>query len=447
MRMNKSIVVIFATAILSLIASPHAFSGEFQREGKIFIASSAANVRTEPDDAAPIAGKLPIGTNARFAGSTSASVFDAITECTGTATENINKWSCICLDDLPVEDDGLWCGWTLTDLLAKDKPTLSDLIAKYDKTPPNELPERRKWAERAAALDPMSAESQDRLLDVLKKMNDVKALEGAKRSFANYAKNKPLSEMGEKLIFTFSGGHLEPIAEIKNGEIVFSSFDANTNYEFRDRGHFFNLYSHGLQIDTVVTETQFNCLVETCPTRTIARLIGKSEIMNDDLLVATNFSLRQRNGPSRRISAQDEAILLDMANAWIDASSWPIESKEKLRAYIGQEDSGALAVGMLDRDGRVMLIANFSIGSMDAQHYGSEEDIYESLLIIAEQQDDGTFQQAAGSGSIAGNGCLYFDNIDIDDDGTDEIFLACAQLEGSYSYGMAKRVGDRWLTQ
>lgn len=218
------------------------------------------------------------------------------------------------------------------------------------------------------------------------------------------------------------------------------------NLEFRGRGHFYNLYSQGVKTGTVVTEAQFDCRVQKCPFTTFARHITSDGVLAVGGGIATTFKLPEKVHPTGKFTSQHAATLRKMATVWVTSNPGTPPYKKALRQIIDQQDATAFFTGTYTEDGKVMLIGNWVIGSMNDQHYGADDEIYESLLIIAEQQNDGRFRLASGSGSISDSGCSYFDHLDIDGDGVDEIFLQCAQLEGSYSYEYLKRVNGKWLT-
>lgn len=147
----------------------------------------------------------------------------------------------------------------------------------------------------------------------------------------------------------------------------------------------------------------------------------------------------------RTVSKDEEAILQKLGTAFVKSSQLDPKERQAILKLIRKGVSSSIsAVGSLGRDGRVMLMRNWVVGSMDDAHYGGEYDVYASILIIAEQQQDGSFRLAPGSDSIAGMGCSLNDHVDIDGDGVDEIFLSCEQLEGQYSYALMKRIAGRW---
>jgi len=441
-----------AATVIATVASQNSFAKEFKRDEIVYVAGSIVAVRSGPFVDAPIAALLPIGTHATYIGNPFEVDSSPNKKCKRADEKGPNKLSCICVTGLSVALAGNWCGWIATDLLVRQEPTLADLIAQFDKTPRADLPTRRKWAERAAALDPLSVQSRDRLLGTLEKMNDTKAIETAKRTFAAYLSNQPSSSVAKLIFYSSShigGKFLEPIAEVKDGQVVFRDFGPSVGYEYRDRGRSYYLYSEGKNIGSVVTEAKFDCHVEQCPQQTLVRQVMPPRGTEPGFWLATNFALPSAVRTTRKPTAQEKAALLKMANAWVDASEMRPNDKQEFRRHLKQTDKGeykgvSMTIGSLGTDGRIMLIGNWFLGSMGDQHYGTGDEVNESLLIIAEQQKDGTFRQAKGSGSIAEHGCTYFDVLDLDGDGVDELFLACEQLEGQYSYALTKRVKNEW---
>lgn len=203
----KSIILKIFTQTILLIGTPHAVvAAEFRSSDRVYVAASIGIVRTAPKNDAPIAARIPIGTSGEFRGFPSDVALGPNNECPGAEASGDMKWSCVTFDRLVLEENSsYWSGWIATDLLSGESPKLKDLLLKYDNTAADNLSERRKWAERAAALDPTSTESQERLLDVLSKMDDTKALEAASRSFAIYRSGQLRSNSAKKLVFVFKG--------------------------------------------------------------------------------------------------------------------------------------------------------------------------------------------------------------------------------------------------
>lgn len=429
--------------MLVLLTLPSAFADDFKANDKVYIASSVASIRTAPHDKAPIAATLPIGTKVSYVGSV-ADVAGALNkECDGADPKKSQKWSCICVPKFRVDYGVYWCGWIGRDLLSIKQVKFADLLAKLDKTPADRLMERKKWAERAVAFDPLHEPARKSLIDVLKKLDDNKALESTQRWLDVYTV-APAQTRGTKLIFLYNGTFLEPIAEYEDGRITMDGFDQSSNEEFRSRGQSYNLYSRGRRLGMVVTEAQFDCRVLLCPQQTIARAVP-SEANTRPTGLVTNFALSNAERPLRTVSKDEEAILQKLGTAFVKSSQLDPKERQAILKLIRKGVSSSIsAVGSLGRDGRVMLMSNWVLGSMDDAHYGGEYDVYASILIIAEQQQDGSFRLAPGSGSIAERGCSMIDHVDIDGDGVDEIFLSCEQLEGQYHYALAKRSAGKW---
>lgn len=119
-----------------------------------FVLASVALVRARPDPGAEVLARRAIGTRVEVKG----------------RAERF----------LEVESDGVR-GYLFEGLLSKSEPKLSELIARHDAAPPDALEDRRTWAERAAALAPDDEEAVRRLVEVLEKLGDQKALHRARR--------------------------------------------------------------------------------------------------------------------------------------------------------------------------------------------------------------------------------------------------------------------------
>jgi hypothetical protein len=412
-------------------------------EEDVFLIGSSTVVRKVPTDSAAIAGQLPIGTKGRFRGTPAQVAAGPNKECAGADSKTNPKWSCVCFDSLPIpETQTAWCGWVSKELLSSKEPKLADLISEFNKTSPANFLERKKWSERAIALDPINMQAQKQLLETLEKLSDTAGAEAAKRSFDNYL--SPSFSISEpRILFSFSYGLLEPIAEFKHGELFFRDFNNATQLDFRNRGRLYYLYSQGNNAGAVETTARFNCGIQRCPAQVLARALPTNPAFKPSSGLATNFELIQTNASSRPATKEERAMLLRMANAWLDQSKKPAKEKQAFRKFL-KEAAGSVAIASWNKDRQPTLIGNWSMGSENDRHYGAEDDYYESLLIIAEQQNDGTYKRASGSGSISQEGCSYFDHIDINGDGTDEIILLCEGLEGSYSYRLMQRSSSGW---
>ena len=428
-------------ATLLAAITTHSVADEFRQGEPLYVIVSSANVHTEPRMDSSIFVTLPIGAKVTFE-----DYCDKLTlpNCRTEVKPDDKKWISFSSDAITFEMDPPML-WIAADSLSRTPPQLDDLIAQYDKTPKENVSERRKWAERAVALKPLNPEAQKRLIDTLAEIPDQSALIAAKKSFEHYQAHQPNLAQGDiQRIFSYNGS-LEPIvAGLKSGLVM--PLEADENADFHNRGQFYYLYSHGRNVGYVVTEMRFNCAVHPCPQGIPARYIPLPNVDPHPWGIATNFPL-----PEKRvldpITAQQKTMLLKMAKTWIDSSGLSKKGKNFFWNKINQPAfKSALDVGQLAKDGKIFLVGNWAIGSMNDQHYGAggDDDFYESLLIIAEQQQDGTFKLAKGSGSLTDSGCSYSDHIDIDMDGTDEILLDCSGLEGSHGSRFLKRTGDNW---
>jgi len=403
-------------------------------------------VRIEPREDAPIAGRLPIGT---LLNRVAPPAYKE--QCPGFETLNDSaKWICVYAPQLETGSGAYWGGWIAADLLGSKEPRLGEVIAQYDATPREDLAGRRKWAERAAALDPLSGAAQERLLAVLADLSDDAAIAATKRSFTVYEAAQPdISRRTDDLIFAFTNGLLEPIGEwrrgssgdLRGGRVVLREFDARTKQSFHRRGNLYRLHSRGQRIGVVVTEAEFNCAVKICPRQIPARgvYLAAGKVSGG---LATNYWLQQWEGRGRTpVTPEEERRMFKIARDW--ASLLKPEVKTKFVQHIDDKKPYFfVASGQLYRDKGRFIVGNWVMGSVNDQHHGDEP--YESLLIIVEHRENGEFSIEPPSGSIAKDGCRYFDHADLDEDGTDEIVLKCEQLEGQYGYALLRRIQGNW---
>lgn len=437
----KRLFLCISIAWISFIA-PNCLAFEVD----VFVIGSSAIVRKEPSEGSAAAGQIPIGTKGRFKGAPAQVVESPNKECTSADSKMNPKWSCVCFDALLVatgaDYDKPWCGWISKELLVTKEPKLSDLISQLVKTAPENLQERKKWAERAISLAPSNQKVQKQWLDILENIGDTTAIEAAKRLFE--VQQAPIPRSSEpKLILTFQRGQLEPIAEVKQGQLHFRGFNTATQFEFRNRGSLYHLYSQGNKVGAVETTARFDCGVQDCPIQVFARTLLKDSVGKLSNGIATNFELPQTNAISRQATKDERAILLKMAHSWLDQSKKPVKEKQAFRKFLKQ-NSGTVGLASWSNDHKVMLIGNWTMGSENDMKYGNYDSYFESLLIIAEQQTDSSYKRISGSGSIAEEGCSYFDHIDVNADGVDEILLLCERLEGNYYYRLLQRENGGW---
>lgn len=448
MTRHQHLILIIVLTCTTLALSPAAAVPTYVSEQDLFVLTSSAIVRMAPRADAPIAGRLPIGTKLKF---WSRSADTANTSCPEAGSADSDEWLCVGTE-LSYEIGYTWSGWVSGSVVQTAAPRVEDLLAKLAKVPAGDLTERRKWAERAAALDPLNEATQNALLEVLQAIPDPAAVEATRRSFATYEAPQPhKSKKGDDAILFLAGNHIEPFAELVNGKLLLTSIDrGDADHEYLSRGNFYHLYSKGIHQGFAVTEAHFDCTVEPCPYSAPVRVLPDARASVPQLAIATTYALTTQGDATAPI-AQIPA-LKKMAVAWTNTSNYG-ESKKKIfislintgtpgiETYPGQPSSVFAAWKL--RDGRPFYVGYWEFGSMNDEHYGGDSDIdfYESLLVVAEGQTDGSLK-ATTIRSLKDGGCGYFDHADLDLDGTDELVLSCAQLEGSYSYSILKRAED-----
>jgi hypothetical protein len=429
------------TGILLAAFVTQSVAEEYGWEEPLYVIVSSANARTAPRMDASVFVTLPIGTRVLFEDSSDKL---ASPNCRTEVKPDDKKWICF-RGVLSYEMDAPIL-WIAADSLGRTPPQLEDLIARHDKTPKENPAERRKWAERAAALDPLNPDARKRLIDILTEIRDLPALAAAKKTFESYQAPQPsLAQAGIQRIFAYNNGNLVPVvAGLKSGKVV--PLERGETADFHKRGQFYHLYSHGRKVGYVVTEMQFNCAVYECPQDIQVRYVPLSHKNAPPSGIATNFPLSEIRVPGP-ITTQQKAILWKMARAWIESSGLDEKDKKLFWERISKPTfQPVLDVGQYANDGRIFLVGNWTVGSMNDEHYGAagDDNLYLSLLIIAEQQGDGSFRLANGSGSLADSGCSYVDHLDIDGDGMDEPLLGCEQLEGSHDSRFLKRQAGKW---
>lgn len=373
----------------TLCGTAHAGTKEYGFEQKLYVAVPLANVRTAPRQDATVKGELLAGRDVTYLGKPGDDMLPG--QCKDDASSDGKDWLCVRPEYLPVDaagDDVYWAGWVRADTLARTAPVVPRLV------------------DRGQASLPV---------------------------------REPAT------IYAFTSGYLEPIGQRRNG-VLSDSLAPGTGQEFYQRGMWYALYSGGGRAGSVVTDIQLDCAVAACPAGTMVRALplpGAAKVRSG---VAIDAKLAGSGLVSAEPDRDQKALLAQLAQGWVRASSWTAREK---KAFLDAMSKGkldtTLKVGQSSRDGRRVLFGSWVLGgSMDDVHYGNPEDIYASLLIIAEPGPGGRYRAAPGSGAMTEEGCKYFDHLDLDDDGTDELVLRCAQLEGSYHYAIVRKTGAGW---
>jgi len=148
-----------------------------------YVLASVANLREKPRSDSPLVTKLRIATPVTVHGVQA-------------------QWS-------EAESHGQR-GFMLTELLADQKPTVEELTARFDAVPADQAAERRKWAERATALDDRSVPAFERL---------VTALEGAGETVALTRAREHLAGLNSAELAVTAGGKYQLLARVEAGDL------------------------------------------------------------------------------------------------------------------------------------------------------------------------------------------------------------------------------------
>jgi uncharacterized protein YgiM (DUF1202 family) len=190
-----------ALSIGFLVVTIHQFntlafsSPQFGEEPKLFVIASFVNLRQEPNLSSAIVGKLPIGTE----------IF---------ITAQQGDWAHIRTGRYEFE------GWIRRDLLDREVPTVNKLLEKFRQTPMHDLKERRQWAERLAALEPLELGHLERLAVVVASQSDPTALKEVQKQIELLRNPNAFSDPSEpKPVFVFRKNQITPIAVVQNGNL------------------------------------------------------------------------------------------------------------------------------------------------------------------------------------------------------------------------------------
>jgi WD40 repeat protein len=425
----------------------------YENEQSIYITGSNINARKYPNIQSRVFATLPIGMRVTYHGNTK-DRYPSRCRDKGKETQNSMDWICFstqALDDEMGYDESYF--WAVSSFFSQDKPRFKDLIEKYDFTPPENKSDRRKWAERAVALRPVSVDANRRLIQTLEELNDTDALAEANETFARYQEHEPSKEDNRKLIFVYNG-FIHPYAEIVGDEIKpWSASEVSylrprftsKNETFHRRGEFYHLYSGDKgKVGTLSTIVQFDCALRRCPEDVPVRYLEEKKLSESGPgKIATNFLLPGVGKRQLEITDIERNTVTHILKEEI-ASHSSDKEKSLLLDKISSKEHIAIA-RQLAPNKKKILIGSVSIGSENSEKYG-EDETYAVYLVIAEEQDDGSFVKAGSPSAkeLKQISCEFNSAIDLDGDGTDEIILRCDRLEGSYHYALLKRVKNRW---
>jgi hypothetical protein len=373
----------------TLCGAAHAGTKEYGFEQKLYVAVPLANVRTAPRQDAPVKGELLAGRDVTYLGKPGDDMLP--NQCKDDAGSDGKDWLCVRPDYLALDadlDDIYWAGWVRADTLSRSAPAVPKLVDRGRTSLPIREP---------------------------------------------------------ATIYAFASGHLEPIGQRRNG-VLSDTLAPDTGQEFYQRGMWYALYSGGRRAGSVVTDIQLECAVAACPGSTLVRALplpGAARVRSG---VAIEATLAGSGLASAEPDRDQKSLLAKLAQRWVHASSWAAREK---KAFLEAMQKGmldaTLKVGQSSADGKRVLFGSWVLGgSMDDVHYGNPEAIHASLLIIAEPDAGGRYRAAPGSGAMSDEGCRYFDHLDLDDDGADELVLRCDQLESSFHYAIVKKLGQEW---
>lgn len=248
-----------------------------------------------------------------------------------------------------------------------------------------------------------------------------------------------------------------------------------------DRGKYYFVYSEGRQVGAVVIE-RTNCVGGRCASTVPVRFLPNSKgekIVNG---LATNFVLPNTNPPPRKITQAERSMFLALADRWINSGksipdvdcpaplapreedenatpeqlqqtsqfefqqNYQLERCENHReaklALLKEIKHGKYLRSMISArssKGR-MLVGLWGLGTFNDAHYSNSAFI--AFLLIAEPNKNGTYEIAFADTNP--DDCWISDHADLNGDGTDEILLNCAQLEGLKSMSLMRRKGNQW---
>lgn len=409
-----------------------------QTHSETFMAGETVYV-TAPRAAVDMNGtaiSLPIGTSVKVNGAAESCSFES---------ESDNVAICVFIGEIYGDeiDPGFPDGLASENRFGHKQPTLTTLLAEYDKTPKDSKDIRRELAEKAITLDPWSNDAQKRVLEALNEAGDQQAIAVAEETFRRYQEHRPQISTEElPTIFHYDGQQIRPFAANVKGVIK----EAGPKVAGQ-RGTFFHMYGDHMEGFAVTTQT-FSCEPK-CPIRIPVQNIGldgKLTVSKLNGIYATNFIWTERNKPLPSVTSTQKAMLISMLKEKIESYSGAAASaaKEKLK-------SGKIEIvsGQLSDDGRIFLVGSLLIGSASDEHYNDMP--YVSEFIILEQQKDGGFIKASTNVSNFSAEYCSISGIlrDMNGDGTDEIITYCnSGVEGPYAdnlNGILQRSNNQWV--
>lgn len=233
---------------------------------------------------------------------------------------------------------------------------------------------------------------------------------------------------------------LEAIAEYRNNTITLRQSNKQPYSNWHNKLKKLYLYSKNQNIGTAATAGQFFCNVRHCPLSTIAS--SNIQIPNQQTVIATNFNIPTKQHQKYQITPKDHQALKQFARKWIAEYKYTSkENKTLFKQKLSDPKFNTIHVAEAENGKKKLLISNWEIGSQDEEKY--QDMPYIAYLVVLEKQSDNSYQKVQDASN---SGCSYLNHLDINQDGTDEIFLFCEYLEGYRNYALIQKKKGKWTT-
>ena len=424
-------------ALLSCVTISGAYAATPQTSGVAYTIAHQVNIRNEAGNKGAIVAQLPIG---------------ADVEIGEVISRENRRWAMIFVrhpwnSTVPVSE-----GWIDISLLDTEKPNAKNLLAAAKNAGNPQL--QRLLAERALALDPQSDEISAYIQSLIDA--DPAGTRRLQTILSDFAKRQPVSDEPVKRIYEYYSGVLTLFAEVQDQKITMITGKSPVAPEYFRENRYYRSYSGNRPTGLVRTEMRINQSLLTFVQPVLARYfpdpglqfpegVNSAEIHT----LVTNYPLAKER-PVRAITAQDKAVLKTLTLQWIQQQP-KAERSNMMKLLSNQPISQHQDVrikwfaGNLNKNGQIFLIGQWVFSSPSDVHYNNDP-FYMSLVMIAEQQTDGSFKLARGSGNLY---CEVDSTVDLTDDGTDEIYLECPQMEDASNYKILQRgkTGWEWIAE
>lgn len=426
------IAAISATALLTAVPNT-GYAGVPEASTFGYTIAHQVNLRSEAGAQAPVIALLPVNT--------AVDVAEII-------QKDKRNWAKVYIRSPISSVDNLIEGWLDLGVLDTEKPDSKKLFkaAKASNNPHLQ----RLFAERAFAMEPMSVEIPA-FIETLIPGSDPATAKRLQTILSGVRQRQPVSDEPVKKIYDYYGGVLKPFAEVRDQKITMITGKTVGTPEYFTENRYYPAYSGNTRTGLVRTEMRIFKSDSSDVQGVLASYLPDAAVPDPENFngkdihsMVTNYALAPDRA-KREVNAQEKALLKKLTLQWIQQQ--PKSERQNLLKVVQNESviqQGDVKLnwysGHMNQSGQQFLIGQWTFSSPSDAHYNNDP-FYAALVMIAEQQADGSFKLARGSGNLY---CEVDSLVDLNGDGTDEIYVECQRMEDASYYKILQRGKAGW---